>query len=437
MYVPDLAHDDPCHDTANAYIPENVTRRANLPTTNYNLIAIAPWIDVDCTKSFFEAIKSDPLRALVVYLPDTDSSSPPEASDSTWDLNDGDSWRTKNHFPVYAISGVAGDRLMQQLSLYSGDLSRAPFSRNITSTYHPDPADYVRVWSELVIKDDPEALAVWSFVLIIIGVLISVIGGTSLLMHYVQRRRRLALRRRVELGDVNLEALGIKRLQVPLEHIRKFPLCTYTYEAPVAPSLVSSPASAAHGTRSAETDSEKCELATDYQPDCQICLEEFQSKQTIIRELPCGHIFHPECIDVFLSETSSLCPVCKASMLPPGYCPKITNGMVRKELATRRLRAREEPPHSEPGPTRTRLHSWSGSVKKQLGFSASSKQVETVELPTMPSVPRPTTSATMTHPPGRNNTELVPVDEGNSDDGRPPCEYPSIYDKKPLPFALQ
>ena len=420
MYVPDLEQDDPCHETANTYIPENVTRRANLPTTNYNLVALAPWINVDCTRSFFSAIKTDPLRALVVYLPGNDPSPPPEASDDTWDLEDGDKWRTNNHFPVYAISGVAGDRIMQQLSLYSGDLSRAPFAGNITSTYHPDAADYVRVWSELVITDNPGSLAVWSFVLIIIGVLISVIGGTSLLMHYVQRRRRRALRRRVESGDVNLEALGIKRLKVPLEHIKTFPLFTYNYEAPVAPSIVSSPTSATQGPRTVETDSEKCELATDYQPDCQICLEEFQSRQTVIRELPCGHIFHPDCIDAYLGEVSSLCPVCKTSMLPRGYCPKITNGMVRKERATRRLRARDTA-CPESGQTRARLHSWSGSLKRQMGLPASSRQVESVELPVMPTVPRrPITPVTIPEP--TRTRELVPVDEGNSDDGRPPCE---------------
>jgi len=61
----------------------------------------------------------------------------------------------------------------------------------------------------------------------------------------------------------------------------------------------------------------------------------------VIRELVCGHIYHTECIDEFLSQVSSLCPLCKASMLPPGHCPKITNSMVRRERAVRRLRVRD------------------------------------------------------------------------------------------------
>jgi hypothetical protein len=77
------------------------------------------------------------------------------------------------------------------------------------------------------------------------------------------------------------------------------------------------------------------------QPTCPICLDDYESGVTEIRELSCGHIFHPECIDTFLRSSSSLCPLCKKSALPPGYCPaKITNAMVRRERNLRRLRAR-------------------------------------------------------------------------------------------------
>jgi hypothetical protein len=79
-------------------------------------------------------------------------------------------------------------------------------------------------------------------------------------------------------------------------------------------------------------------VATNFQPTCHICLANFEHRVSIIRELPCGHILHPECIDEFLTENSSLCPVCKQCMLAPGYCPKITNGMARRERALRKLR---------------------------------------------------------------------------------------------------
>jgi hypothetical protein len=77
------------------------------------------------------------------------------------------------------------------------------------------------------------------------------------------------------------------------------------------------------------------------QPTCPICLDDFEPGETQVRELPCRHIYHPECIDPFLLRTSSLCPMCKESVLPRGYCPtRITNVMVRRERILRRMRNR-------------------------------------------------------------------------------------------------
>ena len=43
---------------------------------------------------------------------------------------------------------------------------------------------------------------------------------------------------------------------------------------------------------------------------CAICVEDFQDVDTV-RVLPCNHYFHPECIDPWLTDHSSLCPLCK------------------------------------------------------------------------------------------------------------------------------
>ncbi|KAI1496916.1 hypothetical protein F5X99DRAFT_398629 [Biscogniauxia marginata] len=422
LYVPDLNRDDTCYDLANKYIPANVTRQANLPTTNYKLIAIAPWINIECTRSFLASARLDPLRAMLVYIPGSGAAQPPESGSLEWDLDDGDAWKANNHYPVYAISGAAGDVMMRQLSLYSGDLSEVPFADQINTTYSPNPDDYVRVWTELTVSTGPSTLSLWAFVLIIIGVLLFVIGGTSLLMHYVQNRRRAALRRRVRRGEVNLEALGIKRLAVPMDHIHTFPLFTYNYDPPV-----SSPTSAnlsPHspikttselGSKATSSQVGKDEVVLHYQPTCLICLDDFESKKTIIRELPCGHIFHPECIDEFLSELSSLCPLCKASMLPPGHCPKITNSMVRREVGTRRLRSRSVITDVETG--RRRLSSWGSSIKKHLYRTPPSpKRDDSVLLQDQSVLERPAPVITTRD---RMQELVEPIDETNSDDGRP------------------
>jgi hypothetical protein len=47
-----------------------------------------------------------------------------------------------------------------------------------------------------------------------------------------------------------------------------------------------------------------------YNDTCSICIENYQCKERV-RALPCGHIFHTDCIVPWLSERSSCCPICK------------------------------------------------------------------------------------------------------------------------------
>ncbi|GAW11420.1 hypothetical protein ANO14919_007650 [Xylariales sp. No.14919] len=419
LYVPDLLSDDSCYELSNQYVPANATRQADLPPTDYILIALVPWINSSCTKSFMTAASMDPLRAMLVYRPDDDDGQPPDAGSDLWDIDAGAGWKQTNHFPVYAVSSSSGGRMMHQLSLYSGDLSEVPFADEINRTYSPNPADYVRVWTQLTVVPEPSVLAIWALVLIILAVLVTVIGGTSLLMHYVQNRRRASLRRRVMNAEINLEALGIKRLTVPLTHIQSYPLFTYNYNPPMFSSSnprksLQSPAknSLDSASPSSSYNRGKHGDRLDYQPTCLICLVNFESKVTIIRELSCGHIFHPECIDEFLSEMSSLCPICKASMYPPGLCPKITNSMVRRELGTRKLRSRRTLGTSF-GIVWRRLFTGNGPEDRPLHARTSISTELGTSIP-LQKQPSPPTNARQ-----RMQELITPIDETNSDDGRP------------------
>ncbi|KAM0808290.1 hypothetical protein AB5N19_08633 [Seiridium cardinale] len=422
LYVPDIDPDDSCSDRASAYIPKNATQQSNLPPTSYNLVALAPWIDADCTKALLASTRADQLRAFLFYLPNNDTSQPPGSDDSTWTLDDdsSNSWMSKYHYPIYVIPGASGTEMMHELSLYSGNLTQVPYGANISALYHPDSADYVRIWTELRITYDSPTLPIWAWILIIGGLFLFITGGTSLFMHFIQNRRRVALRRRVMRGEIDLEGLGIKRVTVPPEHILDFPLFTYNYDPPPSTSFQppGSPLPAdlkdSHGASgSNEPSVGKMIPPPEYQPSCHVCLEYFESKVTIIRELPCGHIFHHECIDEFLSEISSLCPICKKSMLPRGYSPKITNGMVRRERATRRLRPRivvgADVEEAHP-----RINSWSDTVKKHLrSIPSSPTQPEhsAIELSERPKEPGTTRQ--------RMRELAGPVDD-RSDDGNPP-----------------
>lgn len=406
LYVPDITSYASCDTLQYDFIPPNVTRRSDLPPTNYNLIALAPWFSIDCTQAYLAAARFDPVRAFVFYKPNNSSNKPQDVDSPIWNLDDDGAWKSANRYPVFAVPGLEGQQMMDQLSLYSGNVTEIPHGQEITELYGPNPSDYVRIWTELQMKNPSNMLALWTFFLIVIGSLLFIITLVSLTMHLIQRRRRRSLQQRVESGEVDLEASGIKRLAVPASHVKEFPLYTYNAEpdvasVPVTPSSVGAPMSTHsvrssrsrksrrrhHDSRSVISDirppgsirSKRSSLggsvdttATNFQPNCHICLVRFEHRLSIIRELPCGHIFHPECIDEFLTENSSLCPMCKHCMLPRGYSPKITNAMVRRERALRRLRGRVDLDEFELEAGEAKIKLW----KKRL-FSSSVTSTDT------------------------------------------------------------
>lgn len=50
---------------------------------------------------------------------------------------------------------------------------------------------------------------------------------------------------------------------------------------------------------------------------CAICLEDFVAGSSQVRELTCGHLFDPACIDQYLLGWNVQCPVCRASVPVP------------------------------------------------------------------------------------------------------------------------
>lgn len=51
-------------------------------------------------------------------------------------------------------------------------------------------------------------------------------------------------------------------------------------------------------------------LKSEISQTCSICLEEFTS-DSVLRELACRHVFHKSCVDPWLLDRCSLCPLCR------------------------------------------------------------------------------------------------------------------------------
>ena len=211
------------------------------------------------------------------------------------------------------------------------------------------PTDLVRMYVEIQTKAQSNLPSLWAFLLIVLGIVLFLVACTSFVMHWYQRRARRRLRDRIAQGEVNLEALGIKRMTVSQEYFDKLPTYTYTADQKVpsileaaavtpSPQHVSPPARPSNQSRGDNITSH--EYSQTYaQTTCAICLDEFVPNVTPVIELPCRHIYHTECAHQLLTKHSSLCPVCKTKVLPLGYFPeRITNLMVRRERQHRRAR---------------------------------------------------------------------------------------------------
>ena len=311
---------------------------------------------------------------------------------------------------------------MQQLAQYSGNAS-SPTAQNILAQEALDPTDYVRLYTTFELNGGSSLPTLWAFLLIVLAIVLFVIGLTSLSMHYYQRRNRRALERRIRSGEVDLESLGIKRLRVPQEIVSNLPTFTYVPNesaatdtngpmeiSPQAPSDSSAPAvSTPNHTLWA-------------QPTCPICLEDFVPRETPVRSLPCHHIYHPACIDPFLLDNSSLCPVCKARVAPQEQnaypCGPVTNAMVRHERRARRIRLAREMRRAQSG--RTETEGWENSGRFTHLRRVCGRDRRTFSAPNPPIPPPMVNQIEMAE--AGNRAVSSPISTSSPEQTRPPTD---------------
>ncbi|EWC43534.1 hypothetical protein DRE_01421 [Drechslerella stenobrocha 248] len=335
LYVPDLDPDDPCDNPA--IVPRNATRRENLPMDDLKLIAYAPLTTPHCCRQYMSSANNDYVSAFIFYgVASNYSNGTNPLRNEAFDVD----------YPVYYLDGSIGQPLMGKLSEYSGNMSELYNQASLEAAGY-DLRDFARIYAVISTRGSNPMPGLWLFLLVVVAVLLFIIGASSLLMHLCQFHYRRSLRRRIANGEVDLEGLGIGRITVPREFLVKFPTYTYTAEestaeGPRTPAVAAGPPrmegsvepktpSKAAGSTNTSTSTNmnmntstststntnasaseaagRAHLGRYSQTGCPICLEDFVREETRVRELPCGHVFHPECIDPYLETQSSLAAV--------------------------------------------------------------------------------------------------------------------------------
>jgi hypothetical protein len=393
LFVPSLEPEDPCNNITASSVPSNVTRYEDVSQFGYSLIGLAPWITAECSSSYLDAARKAGSHGLIFFQPALNETElPPSSDDPRWSINDGDQWRMENDYPVYAIPGAAGATLIRDLSHFS-DRTNITAKSNSSEGFAIQPKSdrlfarldlgmlYILIHSKkkpvLIYMTDTsssgEMPSLWAFILAIAGTVLILSLLLVIIYRLVLRKRRDILLRRINDGQIDIEALTLSPMKVPQDVVDKMPLYTYleinpeeetTITRPNTPdddatltsgynTAPSSPNGHRHLDDAGLTKPEPAYIKPDEddrdenpkakyrlshtQTTCAICIDDFVAGSSLVRELPCGHIFDSGCIDPFLIENSCLCPLCKKSVLPPGTCHiAVTNEMVQREHLSRR-----------------------------------------------------------------------------------------------------
>ncbi|PYH96351.1 hypothetical protein BO71DRAFT_428091 [Aspergillus ellipticus CBS 707.79] len=385
LFVPSLDTRSPCNSVIAPFVPANVTRLDGATPFGDRLIGLAPWVNDECAEAYLTAAQKVGTDALLFFLPFSNDTKPPSANDPIWRLGASDAWQTRNEYPVYAIPGAAGVTLMDRLSR-DGNLGNPNDQMNQSALAQAQSGAYRLVTAIEIESGGKKMASIWGFILAIIGTILVLTIILLLFYQLVHKRQRRELQRRIEAGEADLEQLGMHQIRVPREFLNTIPIYIYASLGPGysegQKDELGDPAKSrehlAEITEESETEDterpksptvkiretddvpqdkdiadegsvRRSSQSTMAGPDepayprhknrlscsqttCAICLDDFVPGSSTVRELPCGHIFHPSCIDTSLTQSSSLCPLCKKSVLPTGWMPyQMADTMVSRD----------------------------------------------------------------------------------------------------------
>eukprot|EP00953_Heterococcus_sp_UTEX-ZZ885_P038951 19988-Heterococcus_DN1.PRE.3 len=108
------------------------------------------------------------------------------------------------------------------------------------------------------------------------------------------------------IGDVKQDRWKLRARTV----IAQLPSFVYGSSANATAAAAAAAVSASNCSASSST-VQRSVMITDVK--CLVCMTEYESS-TVVRELPCGHIYCAECIDGYLAAHTCACPLCKRSV---------------------------------------------------------------------------------------------------------------------------
>lgn len=267
---------------------------------------------------------------------------PPSVKDETWDLQDRGQWAKDSKFPVFALPGAEGARIMRKLGQYSGK-SSDPFLADILAKEQLEPSDCVRLYAKFAIGE----LRVPTNLIITLSVLCGIFLIVSILCLFkccIQFRRRRGLQRRLATGNEDLVRPDVMTQHLAQAVVKSLPTTIFSQDvidedsSNFEDTATDSPANRL--PIQAITPATAPRQAQPNQAICPICRDDYFSGVTRIKRLPCGHSYHPWCIAQSVRRVSPRCPVCNATVLPSdpsSYSSvPVTNAMVRVDRRNRR-----------------------------------------------------------------------------------------------------
>ncbi|KAH1083611.1 hypothetical protein J1N35_023372 [Gossypium stocksii] len=81
--------------------------------------------------------------------------------------------------------------------------------------------------------------------------------------------------------------------------------------------------------------------------ECAVFLNKFEDDETLRLIPKCDHVFHPECIDIWLTSHTT-CPICRANLVPQPGDPVIQLIVLINTATELDLKARNNGSNSEP-----------------------------------------------------------------------------------------